>query len=344
MKNGLFFAILLLLAVSSFAQDIKNRYLFIEGTASRSDHADFFRSNFAMEASGAGYVITSTKREALHTLKFSVVSDSSDPDYEQYVVTISLYRNEDEAQLITFDFVYSDLSELYTFSRTLFLNAVANIPLPISEEATQWNKWIYFRASFNYPITLYELLPEGMVGKYGLTNADKSIVTQIGHEITAMPGATLGVEFQRFNFLSLEVNAQLNMEKLWDSYDLINSALGLELKFPVKLKNVMLIPYGTFLYTFNVSLISSDFQLFDYFPPYAAGGGAQLCARAGKRGVVFLDAKYTFSFQGDAVMRNPYLAVSPQIPELPTIPRQIHYKRSQVGIGVGYKFGILDRK
>jgi len=342
MKNGVFCTILLLLAVSSFGQDIRNRYIFIEGAASRPDHADFFRSNFAMEANGAGYVVTGTKREALHTLKFNVVPDASDPDYEQYVVTISLYRNEDDAQLITFDFMFADVSELYTFSRTLFLNATANIPLPImTEEGAQWNKWIYFRASFDYPITFYLLQPTDLKGGIGLfyenpANPNDVRVSPIDHIIRAMPGATLGVEFQRFNFLSLEVNFQLSMGDTRDNF-FVNMGGGLELKFPVKLRNVMLIPYGAFLYTFHTSPIFAD------FPPYAAGGGVQLCARAGKRGVLFVDAKYLFSLQGEAVMYNPYLGL-PAEQQLFPEPAVIHYKRSHIGIGVGYKFGILDRK
>ena len=338
MKNGVFFTIFLLLAVSSFGQDIRNRYIFIEGTASRSDHADFFRSNFAMEANGAGYVVTGTKREALHTLKYNVVPDNSDPDYEQYVVTISLYRNEDDAQLVTFDFVFADVSELYTFSRTLFLNATANIPLPIlTEEGTQWDKWFYIRASFDYPITIYQLQPTDLLGGAGLYDSTRGgAVSPIDHIIRPMPGATVGLEFQRFNFLSVEINFQMSMGDTRNNY-FVNASAGLEVKFPVKLRNVMLIPYGAFLYTFQKSPIFAD------FPPYAAGGGAQLCARAGRHGVVFVDAKYMFSFQGEAVMYNPYLGL-PAEQQLFPEPAVIHYKRSHIGIGVGYKFGILDRK
>ena len=333
MKNGVFFTVLLLLAVSSFAQDIRNRYLFIEGTASRMDHLDFFKSNFAMEAKGAGYEVTQTRREALHTLKFNVASNNVyDPEYdvdvEQYAVTIGLYRNEDDAQLISFDFLYSSIEEMYTFTRTLFLNATAGIPLPImTEEGTQWDKWLYFRASFDYPVTFYVLQPTGLKGGIGVESADGKHVNALDHIIRAMPGATLGIEYQRFNFLSLEVNFQMSMGDTRDNY-YVNTAAGLDLKFPIKLRNVMLVPYGEFLYTFHISPVFSE------FPPFAAGGGVQFCVRAGKRGALFVDAKYMFAF-GDAVMHNFY-ALTP-------VPDVIHYKRSHLGIGIGYKFGIIDR-
>ena len=292
------------------------------------DHLDFFKSNFTMEANGAGYIVTSGRSEALHTLRFNVAADNSDPDYDQYVITMSLYRNQDDAQLISFDFMFISIEEMYTFTRTLFLNATASIPLPImTEEGTQWDKWLYFRASFDYPVTFYVLQPEGLIRGVGLSNTETHQVNALDHKIMAMPGATLGVEYQRFNFLSLELNFQLSMGDTRNNY-YVNTAAGLDIKFPIKFRNVMLVPYGEFLYTFHTSPIFSE------FPPFAAGGGAQFCVRAGKRGALFVDAKYMFSF-GDAVMHNFY--------ELTPEPAVIHYKRSQLGLGIGYKFGILDR-
>jgi hypothetical protein len=44
-----------------------------------------------------------------------------------------------------------------------------------------------------------------------------------------------------------------------------------------------------------------------------------------------------FSFPGDVVMHNLERSLYPE-------PAEIHYKRSQLGIGVGYKFGLLDKK
>ena len=114
MRNGLFLTILLLLAGSSFAQDYQNRYLFIEGTASRMDHREFFQRSFVMEAGGCGYVVTDSRGAALHTLSFRVVSDTSDPDYEyeQYIINMSLYRNSDNSQLISFDFAFETIEEM----------------------------------------------------------------------------------------------------------------------------------------------------------------------------------------------------------------------------------------
>ena len=342
-KIGLFLTIFLLWAASSFAQDLENlqnKYLFIEGRASNAEHQDFFMRSFTMEANGSGYVVTPTKSEALHTLRFDAIADPEEPDL--YIITMSLTRNEDNAQLVSFNFYYESLEEMFTFVRTLFLNSVTNIPLPLLTEehlnaglGNQWDKWLYFRASFDYPITFYVLQPTGLKGGIGLYNTDPDRVSPIGHEIMAMPGATLGVEVQPLNFLSVEINYQLNMGDTRDTY-FINMGVGADVKFPLKFKSFMLVPYASFTYPLTVSPIFTEFPLF------MLGGGVQLCVRAGKRGVLFMEAQYMFSFT-EAVMRNPYLVYSDDSHRLYPKPEEIHYQRSALELGIGYKFGILDR-
>jgi hypothetical protein len=350
MKNRLLFTILLFLAVSSFAQDIQNRYLFIEGMADRVEHLEFFKTSFAMEANSSGYIVTRSKGEAAHTLKFNVVFDE---EVFQYIITVALHRNDsDSTRLVTFDFAFNSLDEMHPFVRTLFLNAVISIPLPLLTEenlklaqGNNWNKWIYLRASFDLPIIFYLLHDigtlKGGIGLYQPNPEDPSgtplAVSPIGHEIKPMPGATLGAEFHLFNFLSLELNFQLSVGgfRPEDQY-FVHTGIGAEVKVPIKFHNIMLVPYGAFSYALNASPVFSE------FPPFAAGPGIQLCARAGKKGILFMDVQYMFSFT-DAVMHNPYLAFAKEEQLYPE-PAVIHYKRSQLGIGIGYKFGILDRK
>ena len=320
---------------------MSNRYLYIEGTADRQDHLEFFMINLTMEANGLGYIVTQSRNGAPHTLSFSVVPDDSDPYYEQYVITISLYRNQDNAQLISFDFLFADLYEVQSFIRTLFINATTSIPI-LTEEKNEWkNKWLYVRASFDYPITFYVLQPAGLISGAGLYKSGPSgsmdISPPLDHIIRPMPGATLGAEGQVLNFLSVEANLQLSMGDTRNNL-FVNTALGLELKGLVKFQHIMLVPYGAFLFTLNVSPIFSE------FPPCAVGGGVQFCARAGKRGSIFIDAKYMHSLGGDTVMHNPWLDIpedtKPRYPE----PSEIHYKRSHIGIGIGYKYGFIDRR
>ncbi|MCL1932032.1 MAG: hypothetical protein FWF55_09465 [Treponema sp.] len=341
-KIGLFLTIFLLLAASSFAQDLQslqNKYLFIEGRASKQDHQDFFMRSFTMEANGSGYVVTASKSEALHTLRFDAIADPEEPDL--YIISMSLYRNEDNAKLVSFDFYYESLEEMFTFVRTLFLNSVTSIPLPLLTEehlnaaqGNQWDKWIYFSASFDYAITFYFLQPTGLWGKKALylPNPENPVnpiaFLTISDVFKAMPGATLGVEVQPLNFLSVEINFQLSMGDTRDQY-FVNMGVGADVNFPIKFKTFMLVPYASFVYPLTVS------SVFTEFPPFMLGGGVQLCVRAGKRGILFMEAQYMFSFT-DAVMRNPHPNNYPK-------PEVIHYQHSALGLGVGYKIGILDR-
>jgi hypothetical protein len=363
MKKTLFLTALLLLAISSFAQDdIPNRYIFIDGTADTAEHLDFFMRNFQMEADAAGYTITGSKAEAAHTVLFNVgpnTATSSDrrdqqtpPDDNKYVIKISLVSNEDNFEILFFDFFFTDLEEMYVHNRNLFQTATLYIP-PFTEDDmiepldNRWkNKWIYLRLSFDYPITFYLLQSTGLKAERGLYNGDfdnPSIITPIGHEIIAMPGLTAGVEFHILNFFSLELNLQMSMGDTRSNM-FFNIAAGAELKFPIKFKNTMLIPYGAFTYPLNIGSdkLGVSKKVFSEFPPYAVGGGVQFCARGGKHGAFFVDVKYMFSFS-DAVMYNPYL-VYPENARYAPNPPVIHYKRSVVGIGIGYKIGFFDKK
>ena len=343
MKKVLFFTVLLPWAASSFAQEsMQNRYIFIEGTATVQDHLEFFLKNFAMEATGTGYIVTEKKSDDANTFKFNVFPDT---DPSEFVINISLLRNKDNFELVNFDFFFSSLQEMYTFNRTLFLNATVNIPLPqITEEylastqelKTLWqNKWLYIRASFDYPITFYLLKGDGLYERMGLYHTDDKgepdDVDPLDHSIMAMPGATVGVEVQFLNFMSAEINFQLSMGDTRDN-TFINMAAGAELKFPVKFENIMLTPYAAFVYHLIVSPVFSD------FPPFAVGPGVQLSVKGGSLGAFFVDIKYMFSFS-DAVMHNPWVNYPDFWPEPPVI----HYNRSVIGLGIGYKFGFFDR-
>jgi len=263
--------------------------------------------------------------------------------YDELYIFQLMLRNVKTGEVVLQNVIYASVDEVYNFFPVLMHNMVTHISGSGSssgsgsaEENDQWkNKWIYFRASLNWPITFYLLQSTGLKGGSGLYNTNPDRVAPIGHEIMALPGATVGAEFQLLNFLSLELNFQLNMGDTRDNY-FVNTATGLELKVPVKFEHIMLVPYGAFVYTLNVSPIFSE------FPRIAAGGGIQFCTRAGKRDAFFADVKYMLSFS-DAVMHNPYWDFPPSQQLYPE-PAVIHYKRSQLGIGIGYKVGIIDKK
>jgi len=364
MKRVLFLTALLLTAVFSFAQDeTGNRYIFIEGTADSKEHLEFFMDNFVIEAEGAGYIVMESKDEAYHTMIFNVIPNTGDiggeegqfpPDLYKYVIRISLVRNSDEFEILVFDFFFTDLEEMNEHNRELFQTATLYIP-PLTEEdlrlarieRNRWkNKWIYFRGSFDYPITFYALQRDETVlyngtSLYLNTIDEPGYIDPIGNEIMAMPGGTFGIEFQFLDFMSLETNFQFSWGDTRSNY-FINMAVGAELKFPIKLErinlleNVVLAPYGTFVYHLNISE-----NTFNSFPSFAVGPGIQVSAKGGSRGAFFIDIKYIFSFD-DAIMKNPWLDLPNDVHYAPN-PPEINYKRSVIGVGIGYKIGFFDR-
>jgi len=360
MKKIFMFTILLSFAAFSFAQEkTPNRFIFIEGTADREDHLEFFHKNFNIEAAAAGYSVVDSKNKAAHTVKFTVslnmtkgsdgIMRQASPEDNQYAIEVSLVRNTDDFEILGFNFYFNELDEMYEYNSIIFQNAMYYIP-PISEDDliaarnidNRWrNKWLYVRASFDYPITIYKLIKNkkeliGGIGLYSGSFENPTGTMPLDHKVMAMPGMTIGVEGQVFEFLSIELNYQLNMGDTRNNY-YVNMALGLEIKFPNNLfENFVLSPYGAFTYNLRVSPVFKD------FPPFAAGIGIQANTRGGKLGAFFLDVKYMISFT-DAVMHNPFLEFS-EDKQLYPKPAEIHYSRSAIGIGVGYKFGFFDRK
>jgi hypothetical protein len=104
---------------------------------------------------------------------------------------------------------------------------------------------------------------------------------------------------------------------------------GAQVKFPLKMLQPLVIePYAA------LSLPLYAPKVFKEFPDLGIGGGAQVSIRGGNLGAFFLDVNYMY-YLGDALLEN-------QSDNFPN-PDVIHYQRSVIGIGIGYKFGFFDR-
>ena len=347
MKKILFFSVLLVLAAVSFANDLPNRRVFIEGYGIRSDYIEYFLSNFNAEAIGTGYPVTNNIDEAAYIFRFGVRSNNDRQlDNNLYILTISLITTSDGVEVVTFDFFFSSLDEMYEYNRTLFLRGVSYIPpytendmivevYEIAEVDQTWkNKLFYLRASFYYPITFFILQPNGLIGGAGVyQNNDfdnPGHVMPLHHIINPMPGAVFGVEWQFHNFLSMEINLKLSLGDTRSNY-FLNIAAAYEFKFPLKFfTNFVITPYIAMETPIQFS------NIFHNYPLFALGGGLQVGVSGGKNGSFFIDANFLFSFT-DAVMRNPY-------GELYPYPDRIHYKKYVIGLCIGYKLGLGTRK
>ena len=347
MKKTLIFSVLFVLTILVFANDLPNRRIFIEGTALRPDQTEYFLWNFYAEATGTGYPVTDKIEEAAYIFRFNVRSNiDRNIDNNLYVLTISLITVPDDLEVLSFDFFFSSLDEMYQYNRMLFLNAVNYIPpyteedlvirvTEINELDTSWkDKWLYLRASFDYPITFYVLQPTGLVGGAGAYRGDNfdapDDTMPLHHIINPMPGLTLGVELQFLDFMSFELNAKIVLGDT-KSNAFINIAAGAEIKFPLKFfKHFVIAPYLAFSSPFTIS------PVFKEFPRFALGGGVQAGVNGGKNGSFFIDINFMFSFS-KAGMHNQYGELFPH-------PSVIYYNRLVIGLGIGYKYGFIARK
>ncbi|MCL2810193.1 MAG: hypothetical protein FWD24_09060 [Treponema sp.] len=349
MKKALFLVLFLAFAVFSYAVDLPNRSVFIEGTASVPAHRTFFLDNFRMEAGALGFNVANNRNEAGFIYSFNVqnFTDDYDPSI-RFIILVTLVHRESGMEMVSFGWPFAELDDMYEHNQFVFYKAAVLIPSLSDDEINElielaaqaatpdfrWrNKWIYLRASFDYPITFYQLLPEGLLGGaavYDPSDKDK-LFQKLDHIVYPMPGGTVGLEFQLLDFLSLEFNFQFTMGDTRDNM-FFNMAAGAELKFPLKMFNNFIVqPYGTFVYPLSVS------PIFLEFPEFFIGGGLQFAVKGGSSGAFFVDVNYLMALDsfGQTIMNNPWK-------DFPT-PAGIQYNRFVIGIGVGYKLGFLDR-
>jgi hypothetical protein len=334
-KIAPFVILLMLTGAYSFAADSERTRLGVQGTGDNGDQVAFFVDALTAEASASGYEIASQTdfRSADYGLKFEIVHNTNVIE-NRFFLNISLIRVKDLSTLASASYGFSELEDMAPYTQYLFYKLTASIPGRGGAESTAWrNKWLYLRFSFDYPITIYELNPLGLVAGPALYRGefdDPDEVMPLDNRISALPGATVGIELQMFNWLSLEVNANVAMEEFFGEYYYTLSAAA-ELKFPIKVKNFMIEPYGIFTYPFMTPK-----DVFEEFPKYGYGGGLQVNVRGGSIGAFFIDVNYIY-MPVNALMKNPYIDLFPK-------PEIIHWRRYVIGLGVGYKLGLISKR
>jgi hypothetical protein len=343
-KNFVFLLVFLGLTIAAGAQTRDDISVYIAPVVASPEQAAYFQENFTTETIGAGYNIAKNAQDADYTLKLEVKPnmilyddgsvEKAPPDEKQYILQVTLIKNEDNTELVTFAFAFTTTDEMYDFNLYLLYGAMANVPLTKvhgAEYNDLWrNKWLYVRASFDYPITFYQLRDPQAIWGYNpnYPNDEKNIMWHnLDHRISPFPAVTLGIEFQYLRWMSTEANFNLSFNDPMDNS--LIPAIQIEQKFIVKpTDRFMIEPYGAVSFPMNTS--SESVQ----FPKLGVGGGVQFGVKAGERGAFFVDVNY-IHFLGDVVMRNE----NQQYPS----PDTINYTRFSVGLGVGYKVGFFDR-
>ena len=287
------------------------------------------------------YVYLNTKDISPNVTIFTYNSMLRASQGQVYIFQLILKNEKANQAILIQNLLYTSIDTVYDFFPLLIFNIYSHLNVKYTPskkvyatDTEDWrNKWLYLRASFDFPITFYKLKSDGLKDGTKVYNDTPPQDQQLDNKVIALPGMTLGAEVQVLNWLSLEPNFQVSWEYLNDQ-DFFNMTAGLQIKFPLKFfRNVMLEPYGAVV----CPVYSTSSDVFDSFPMFAFGGGFQIATRGGRPGAAFLDVNYMYYFPGDAVINNPYGNIYPK-------PDVIHYQRYVIGLGIGYKFEFFDRK
>jgi hypothetical protein len=300
----------------------------------------FFSENFKMELLGANYAVVENQNDSDYTMALAITQDVDDGyedetgvaqvDHIINVLTVSLQDTKDGREVLQFSWAFETLEDMYEWNLHLIYQAMANVPLTKITgvpDTNHWrNKWIYIRASFDYPITFYANPNPGGIHAEPVAG-EPNRYARLDHKIRPFPGFTAGLEFQFLNWMSIEGDFQINFG------DPLSTALipsiDIELKFPLKpSRHFMIEPYA--MAALPATTATDTVQ----FPVVGVGGGIQLGVKGGAMGAFFVDVNYVH-YLGDVITKNTD-ADKP-------LPTTISWTRFSVGLGIGYKIGFFNR-
>jgi hypothetical protein len=301
----------------------------------------FFAENFKMELLGANYAVVDNQADSDYSMNLAITQDLEDSYEDEYggmsvqeivnILTVSLMDSKDGREVLQFSWAFETLEEMYEWNLHLIYQAMANVPLTkLSDVAdtSHWrNKWLYVRASFDYPITFYAYPDPAAIWKNPTSPNDTRNYTRLDHQVRPFPGFTGGIEFQFLNWMSVEGDFQINFGDPI-AHTFIPS-IQVELKFPLKpSRHFMIEPYGAVGFPTNTSAETLE------FPWVGFGGGVQLGVRGGSMGAFFVDVNFIY-YATKVKTRNTDV----DKPE----PYSTAWHRFVVGLGVGYKIGFMNR-
>jgi hypothetical protein len=343
MKRYFIALVFLFSAVAFFAQSRDDVKVYIPPVSGGvPEQQMFFAENFKMELIGANYAVVDSQGDSDYSMSLSITQEVED-GYEDEtgatvagqiinVLTVSLQDSKDGREILQFSWAFETLEEMYEWNLHLIYQAMANVPLTKLTgvpDTNHWrNKWIYIRASFDYPITFYaNPNPTAIYSENYTSTGTIREFDVLDHKVLPYPGVTIGAEFQFLNWMSAEGGFQINFgDPLSNSFI---PAINVALKFPLKpSKHFMIEPYG--MVTFPTATASDTI----IFPKLGLGGGVQFGVKGGSRGAFFVDVNYVH-YLGDVVTKNN----DTNKPR----PDTIKWNRFSVGLGIGYKIGFFNR-
>jgi hypothetical protein len=343
MKKNLIIISFLFTAVFVYAQTRNDIMIHIPmPTGGTSTEQTFFKDNFEMETIAAGYATTENVREADYTLKLEVkpnmimyddgTEELAPPDEPQNILELRLFRNEDNTEVVMFNFPFTEVEEMYDFNLFLLYQAMANVPLTkltAMPDTDHWrNKWLYIRASFDYTVISYMAdtsKPNSQTNPaYGLSPSQPErtgLAPDNSYTSRSSLGGTIGIEFQFLNWMSAEAYAKLLFGDTGGSAFV--PTVGVELKFPLKpSKHFMLEPYALVEFPLNSGSGILKWNV------TGLGGGMQFGVKGGEMGAFFVDANYVYDIGEIHIRENA---------------REAYWNRWTLSFALGYKIGFFNR-
>ncbi|MDR2760027.1 MAG: hypothetical protein LBB78_11680 [Spirochaetaceae bacterium] len=342
MKKYLLVMIFSLPALALFAQSRNDVTVYIPPvTGGLPEQQVFFAENFKMELMGANYAVVGDVMDSDYTLALTITQEAETYEDETgatveetgeiiNVLAVSLQDSNDGREVLQFSWAFNTLEEMYEWNLHLIYQAMANVPLTkltVVPDTDHWrNKWLYIRASFDYPITFYAS-PEPTAITGTPVAGQPTPYSVLDHKVLPFPGITLGVEFQFLNWMSAEGDFKVNFGDPLSTTFI--PAIDFQLKFPLKpSKHFMIEPYG--MATFPTTTATDTVE----FPRIGIGGGVQLGVKGGSMGAIFVDVNYVH-YLGKVTTKN-------NDTNKPN-PATIDWNRFSVGLGIGYKIGFFNR-
>jgi hypothetical protein len=343
-KKALCAVFILFFSISAlYAANKKNITLNMQGTG-RQDLVEGFIFALKIEANAAGYDVSDNPTAAKYFIKFSVEFDNVE---QKSRFNVSLVKAEGMVEVIAMEYLFTDEEEMLLYSQLVFFMLMANLPedeiappapvtVLVSEDDSWRNKWLYFRASFDYTFMYLAIKPDDISKVAGIYNdaVDPWLMAPLDNKIVPVPGVRLGAEVQLLDFLSLEPGVQISLEEVVKKHMMYNILFTMELKFPLKFFSGMVLePYLAVGYPMRFPKAN---EVFDSLPMLSYGAGLQTAVKMGKNGALVLDVAYLL-YMGDTGLKNYYEPLYPK-------PEVIKYDYSVLTFGIGYKHGFFDRK
>ncbi|MCL1991564.1 MAG: hypothetical protein FWG66_01265 [Spirochaetes bacterium] len=325
------------LPMSLFAQSREDTMIFVAPVVAEPAQAAFLHEHFTMEVLGANYSVTDLRSQSDFVIALEVMENlllfeggviqRAPEGQPQYLLQLALIDNNLNFEMLSFSMPFTELEDIFEFSLTMVYQAMANVPVTrlgdFIDDDSWRNMWLYFRASFDFPVITVHSLQEPL----GVWSETGEFFAPLNHNVRPVPGATLGVELHFLDWVSAEFAFSLRFGDP-EGYSFI-PGVGVQLKFPLKPGTAFKIsPYLMFNRTMNTATTSLA------FPSSEIGLGIQLATRGHRQGAFFIDVNFLYAL-GNVVMPN----------NNPTLiyPTEIIFSRYSIGIGIGYKVGFFER-